>query len=70
MARGKKGCEYCEEDFTYINSDMGEDLQLELYPGKIIGATAFFRNQITEEQEEARVLIPMNYCPNCGRRLS
>lgn len=64
----KKPCEYCDEELTMIVSDLGEDLTVEVYPGKMIAAIAFFRNQ-SEELEQATCSIPMNYCPNCGRRL-
>ena len=67
--RTKKPCEYCEVDYVGYYSDMGEDLMLEVYPGKMIAAVAFFRNQNTEELEEAKADIPMNFCPNCGRDL-
>lgn len=64
----KKPCEYCSDELTTITSDLGEDLTVEVYPGKMIAAIAFFRNQ-SEELEQATCSIPMNYCPNCGRRL-
>lgn len=69
MSRKVLPCEYCEEELTQIPSNLGDDLVMELYPGKLISATAFFINQSDEGMEEACVGIPMNYCPNCGRKL-
>ena len=64
----KKSCSYCEEEVTTIIADECEDLILEVYPGKLIGAIAYFRGSY-EELKEAHIDIPMNYCPNCGRKL-
>lgn len=65
----KKPCEYCDEELTMIVSDLGDDLTVEIYPGKMIAAIAFFKSESGELEQET-CPIPMNYCPNCGRKLT
>ena len=64
----KKPCEFCEEELTTVQSDIGDDLTVEIYPGHMIAAIAFLRTA-SGELEQATVQIPMDYCPNCGRKL-
>lgn len=67
--REPEPCEYCEGEWNTYESDAGNELTLELYPGNIISASAILYNPNTEETYEASVSIPMIYCPYCGRRL-
>ena len=69
MARKMIPCEYCSDDFIRFDSDLGKNLTLEVYPGHMIAAIAFFINPYDEQTEQATADIPMNYCPNCGRKL-
>ncbi len=64
----KKPCEYCEEELIQVTSDLGDDLTVEIYPGKMIAAIAFFKTE-SGEMEQATCSLPMAYCPNCGRKL-
>lgn len=64
----KKSCEYCTDELTQITADNTEDLIMEIYPGKAVVCFGFFKDN-TGETVEASVEIPMNYCPNCGRKL-
>ena len=65
----KKLCEFCEPEFTKVESMDNNNLTMEVYPGKMISAVAFFFDPKTEETYEATVSIPMDFCPVCGRRL-
>ena len=65
----KKPCEFCENELLTISSDLGDDLTVEVYPGHMIAAIAFFRKE-DGELEQATCSIPMDYCPNCGRKLT
>ena len=71
MARRKKPCEYCENDLfpDYIEDRNGFCLWAEFYPlNNIIAVTAQANDEIGE-MIERHFEIPMNYCPNCGRKL-
>jgi hypothetical protein len=65
----KKPCEYCEEEMSQIIAGNTNDLLMELYPGKVIVCFGYFTTE-SGETLEASVEIPMNYCPNCGRKLT
>lgn len=69
MAR-KKPCEYCEDDnFFHQEGTNGAQLYVEIYPdANYIGITSF-ANDENGEMIEMTATIPMNYCPNCGRKL-
>ena len=65
----KKPCEYCIEDHWDSESIGKNQVSVEIYPeANFIGVTAYLQN-LSEETEELTFNIPMNYCPNCGRKL-
>lgn len=72
MSRRTKPCEWCEEeqDVEIAEGRNGFYMWASVYP--------VIRNQIivtvqcndeNGELMETEAIIPMNYCPNCGRRL-
>jgi len=69
MAR-KKPCEYCEDVGLWnFSGPNGHQLYVELYPEEnYIGLTSYANNE-SGECMELQATIPMNYCPNCGRKL-
>lgn len=70
MAR-RKPCEFCEDDNwdTYDENKKGLSLYVEIYPmNNMIGITAYANDECGEVIEES-ITLPMNYCPNCGRKL-
>lgn len=66
----KKPCEFCAEDYMDAqNGPNGSQLYLEIYPdNNILAMTAYARDEIGE-QVELQYELPLNYCPNCGRKL-
>ena len=71
MASKKKGCEWCEEEIygDTIEHSNGFLMWLEVYPfNNFIRVTCLANNEEGEEMEDD-INIPMNYCPNCGRKL-
>lgn len=78
MARARKPCEYCEEEYYLEPSLDGVEMNrtwhnitAELYPFN--GHITFIsqaENPNDGETDELWVTIPMNYCPNCGRKLT
>lgn len=68
MAR-KKPCEFCEDDWWETQEDKGLQVHVEVYPfNNVIGVTAFANDEMGEVIERS-ISLPMNYCPNCGRKL-
>lgn len=71
MGRARKPCEWCEDDncSEYVTDRNGFCLWAELYPfNNVISVIA----QASDENGymiERSIDIPMNYCPNCGRKL-
>lgn len=65
----KKQCEYCEDELYQITADNTDKLIMELYPGKVIACFGYFEDA-NGETVEATVEVAMNYCPNCGRKLT
>ena len=70
MAR-KKPCEWCGEDQIYqVVEAQNVSGQVEVYPDN--GVIAFWVQGMNDDGElktEESMDIPMNYCPNCGRKL-
>ena len=66
----KKPCEWCEgEQWNVFSGQNGHQLYVEIYPdSNYIGVTSFGADD-SGESEELKADIPMNYCPNCGRKL-
>ena len=72
MARKKKPCEWCEsENFVHIaEGDKNVEAVIEIYPDQcFIGISVVGINDEGETTSEKDVDIPMNFCPNCGRKL-
>lgn len=72
MARKIKRCEFCEDEWTsdYQEHRNGYCLWAEIYP---FSQEIFITCQANDEDGEMiedRIRIPMNYCPNCGRKLT
>lgn len=70
--RKVKPCEYCEEEWTskYKEHRNGYCLWAEFYPfTQEIFVTCQANDEEGEMIEDA-IRIPMNYCPNCGRKLN
>lgn len=71
MASRKKGCEWCEEEIygDTIEHPNGFLMWLEVYPfNNFMSVTCQANNEEGEAMEDD-IQIPMNYCPNCGRKL-
>lgn len=67
----KKPCEWCEEDYTtdYVEHRNGYCLWAEIYPFNNVISVMAQANDDLGEMIEDHIDIPMNYCPNCGRKL-
>lgn len=70
MARKKKPCEFCEGDWDTNQDEVnGHQLCVEVYPeNNFIGITSFALDEVGDTTE-LTADIPLNYCPNCGRKL-
>lgn len=71
MGRKRTPCEWCEDDYfpDYVTHRNGYCLWIEAYPfNNVITANAQ-ANDEDGEMIEDYIEIPMNYCPNCGRKL-
>lgn len=71
MSRKIKPCEYCEDDWTteYKEHRNGYCIWAEFYPFNSLIAFMAQANDEEGEMIEDAIEIPMNYCPNCGRKL-
>ena len=72
MARKRTPCEWCEAERFFRLAENARNVQagLEIYPDN--GFLAFYVQSINDEGElkaEESMDIPMNFCPNCGRKL-
>ena len=71
MAR-KKPCEWCEREQIYkVAEARNVSGQIEIYPDNCF--MAFWVQGMNDDGElkaEESIDIPMNYCPNCGRKLT
>lgn len=70
MARKRTPCEFCgDERWWSSQGETQHELYIEAYPeNNYIGVTSFGLGR-SEEIEELREELPMNFCPNCGRDL-
>ena len=71
MGRKRTPCEWCEEEWTskYLEHRNGYCLWLEVYPDSNVMSAIAQANDEDGELIEDYIEIPMNYCPNCGRKL-
>ena len=71
MARARKSCEYCEDTYIseYVDHRNGYCLWAEYYPFNNVISVLAQANDELGEMIEDHIDIPMNYCPNCGRKL-
>ena len=66
----KKPCEYCEdEQWNCWEGKNGHQLNVEIYPDMGYIGISSYGNDENGEADELIADIPMNYCPNCGRKL-
>jgi predicted RNA-binding Zn-ribbon protein involved in translation (DUF1610 family) len=70
----KKPCEWCGEEqiikLSEPNGKINVDATLEIYPDNgFMGIGIIQLNDEGEMVLEENYDIPMNYCPNCGRKL-
>lgn len=67
--RRRKPCELCQDEIIDSQYVGRSQLCVEIYPeiGNIY-VGAYFDDEAGESQELS-YNIPMNFCPNCGRRL-
>ncbi len=72
MAR-KKPCEWCEVEqiITVAEGHGNVQASVEVYPDNcFIGVVVIGINDDGEMTGKHCIDIPMNYCPNCGRKLT
>lgn len=70
--RRKTPCEYCGDEMyasAYKTHKNGYCLWYECYPFNNVISCLAQANDEDGEMIEDYVDIPMNYCPNCGRKL-
>ena len=73
--RKRNPCEFCGDelcgtDTAYVEHRNGYCLWAEFYPFKNrIVVTAQANDEMGEMIEDS-IELPMNYCPNCGRKLT
>lgn len=71
MARRKKPCDFCQEDWTsdYVEHRNGYCIWAEIYPFNNVIAFNAQANNEDGELIEDYISIRMDYCPQCGRKL-
>lgn len=70
--RKQKPCEWCDGELFLRTDEGAKNVQghIEIYPD--IGAISVYFFGISDDGEtthEQSYHLPMNFCPNCGRRL-
>jgi hypothetical protein len=66
----KAPCELCEDWQQHKTEGTGNhELYVELYPANGHIAVLSYATKPDGELEELEMEIPMNYCPNCGKKL-
>ena len=68
----RKPCELCNEEFEseYKEHRNGYCIWLEVYPTNNVMACMAQANDDSGEMIEDFIEVQMNYCPNCGRKLT
>lgn len=70
MAKAKKPCEFCGEEWFQNIELPNARCYLEVYPDNIHIAVIVQSDSDDHEMNgEESIDIPLNYCPNCGRKL-
>lgn len=72
MARKRTPCEWCgsEQIFRLNEGCRNADATVEIYPDNgFIGFTVQGMNDENELVAEESMDLPLNFCPNCGRKL-
>lgn len=68
--RKRTPCDYCEAEQFYVQDERdGHQLNVEIYPENLMIAIISFAHDECGETTEISFDLPMNFCPNCGRRL-
>lgn len=72
MNRPKKACEFCSGEYELPTRDHrnGYCLWIEVYPFNGHMAAIAQANDECGDLMEDYIEIPMNFCPNCGRKLT
>lgn len=71
MARKRKPCEFCEDDYISSADANANQLAVEFYPDNngLFAAIAFGSDEVGESTELSWEM-EFNYCPICGRKLN
>ncbi len=72
MARKRKPCEWCEHEniIRILENCKQVDATVEIYPENgVIGVCIQYIDEDGALAAEDGLDIPLNYCPNCGRKL-
>lgn len=72
MARKKKPCEFCNQEtiLRLAEECRNVDAVAEIYPDNgFMSVSVHGINDEGETTGEHEIEIPLNYCPNCGRKL-
>ena len=71
MARKIKPCEFCEIEGPTGDADTVDQLSIsiEVYPYNNFISFSVVGVDSEEREVELMYEVPMNYCPNCGRKL-
>lgn len=72
MARKRTPCEFCNGEYWPDGKQHrnGYYIWLEVYPDNQIMSVIAQANDEDGFMIEDYIEIPMNYCPNCGRKLT
>lgn len=66
----KKPCEFCEQETVDTQEgSTGHQLTMEIYPENGFISVFSFADDGSGESNELHYDLPLNYCPNCGRKL-
>lgn len=66
----KKPCDFCEQDQQMTQEGVnGHQLCVEFYPDNGLLAVTSFANDEVGESRELAIDLPVNFCPECGRRI-
>ena len=70
--RRQKACEFCEDEhWTTLEAGRNASTSVEVYPG--VSHIAIVAQGFSDDNEmtgENTMIIELNYCPVCGRKLT